>query len=372
MRIAFFCDSYKPYLSGVTNSVELLATELRNLGNRVYIFAPRYPKHVDTDPDIIRFPSLPTGYPGFRLALPYVNRVPEVDMIHSHSPFQAGLLARYLANKRRLPFIYTFHTLFTRYIHYARFFPEPLSKLSLIGYAQRFCRRCDLIIAPSEMSRRVLRAWKIQAPTEVVPTGVDLARINEIPKDARERIRKKLNIPGDAFVLLYVGRLAKEKNISFLIKAFRALKEKKAYLVLVGSGPLESELKRALPDNVILAGEAGYPEVLSYYLIGDLFVFASLTETQGLVLAEAKAAGLPTVAVFAGGLVDTVRSGIDGYITPRNILDFNSHIRRLMADDALRGKMKKAAKDDARARFSSTAIALAMEGLYRRMFGRVH
>ncbi|HTY13208.1 MAG TPA: glycosyltransferase, partial [Candidatus Omnitrophota bacterium] len=361
MRIAFFCDSYKPYLSGVTNSVDLLADGLRALGDRVFIFAPRYPGHVDTDPDVIRFPSLPTGYPNFRLALPYVNRVPDVDLIHSHSPFQAGLLARYLAGKRKLPFVYTFHTLFTRYIHYARFFPEPLSKLSLIGYAQQFCRRCDLIIAPSEMSRRVLRAWKIKNRIEVIPTGVDIAAVEGFSARARKSLREKHGIPADATVLLYVGRLAKEKNISFLLKAFRYLKEKDLYLVLVGGGPLMDEVRRTASDNMIITGEVGYPEVLSYYFIGDIFVFASLTETQGLVLAEAKAAGLPTVASFAGGLVDTVRSGIDGYLTPRNISDFNSHIKRLIDDRALRGKMGKAAGEHARDKFSSAAVALQME-----------
>ena len=112
MRIAFFADSYKPYLSGVTNYIEILTKELRNLGHKVYIFAPGYPDHIETDPDIFRFPSLPTGYPKFRLALPYLKHLPAVDIIHTHSPFQAGLLARYLARRRKVPLVYSFHTLF--------------------------------------------------------------------------------------------------------------------------------------------------------------------------------------------------------------------------------------------------------------------
>jgi glycosyltransferase involved in cell wall biosynthesis len=366
MKVAFFCDSYKPYLSGVTNSVDLLAKELRLLGHRIYIFAPRYPGHVDTEPDIIRFPSLPTGYPHFRLALPYINRLPEVEIVHAHSPFQAGILGKYLAHKRKLPFVYTFHTLFTRYVHYAKFIPEPLSKLSLVTYARQFCRRCSLIITPSKMARRVLLSWGIKTNSTIVPTGVDLGQMRKVPPGAREALREKLHLPDGAKVLLYVGRISKEKNLPFLIKAFKKIysDQKGVYLVLVGGGPLIGEIKKMGLNNLIMAGEVSYPEILAYYFIGDIFVFSSITETQGLVLAEAKAAGLPVVALFAGGLVDTVRSGLDGYLTARNLDNFVLHVKRLLDDRALLGKMGEAAREDAQERFSSKVYAKKVEALY--------
>jgi len=365
MRIAFFADSYKPYLSGVTNSMELLVKELRELGHRVYIFAPRYPGHVDTDPDIIRFPSLPTRYPKFRLAIPYIQRLPEVDLIHSHSPFQIGMLARYVAHRRKVPLVYTFHTLFPRYVHYAKFVPEPLSKLAMVNYIREFCRRTDLIIAPSEMSRRVLRVWGVKNRVEVVPSGVDMHRVSLAnPEEKRASIRKKYHIPASATVLLYVGRISKEKNISFLLKSFERLRDKNTFLLLVGGGPLLEELAAEKREHVILTGEVKYPEVLSYYAVGDLFVFSSTTETQGLVLAEAKALGLPVVALFAGGLVDTVRSGEDGYLTPRNLTQFVEHIRRLIEDPALRLKLGHSARLDALDRFDSSKIAKRVETLY--------
>jgi len=367
MRLAFFADSYKPYLSGVTNSMELLVKELRELGHKVYIFAPRYPGHVDTDPDIIRFPSLPTRYPKFRLAIPYIQRLPEVDLIHSHSPFQIGMLARYVAHRRHVPLVYTFHTLFTRYVHYAKFVPEPLSKLAMVNYIREFCRRCDLIISPSEMSRRVLRVWGVKNRVEVVPSGVDMHRVSLAnPAEARAAIRKKYHIPATATVLLYVGRVSKEKNISFLLKAFERIKDDNVYLLLVGGGPMLEEIKKGKGKikNLVLTGEINYPEVLSYYAVGDLFVFSSTTETQGLVLAEAKALGLPVVALFAGGLVDTVRSGEDGYLTPRNLGQFVEHIRRLIKDPALRLKLGHSARLDALDRFDSGKIAKRVETLY--------
>jgi len=368
MRIAFFCDSYKPYLSGVTNSMELLVKELRELGHQVYVFAPRYPDYVDTDPDIVRFPSLPTRYPNFRLALPYVNRLPEVDLIHCHSPFQVGLLARYFAHKIKVPFVYSFHTLFTRYVHYARFIPEPLSKLGLVNYLRSFCRRTDCIITPSELARRVLNSFGIKGRIEVVPSGVDIAEVSRAGSEKRRlEIRTRFGIPEGAQVLLYTGRISREKNIPFLLRAFRHLSEaypSSLYLLLVGGGPLIEEIRNQKLKNVVLAGEIKYPEVLSYYSAGDIFVFSSLTETQGLVLAEAKSMGLPVVALFAGGLVGTVRSGIDGYLTPRNLSKFNEHVRRLLDDDALRLKLGHAARLDALERFDSRHIAKRVETIY--------
>src|SRR3989339_972210 len=138
MNIAFFMDSYKPYISGVTNSAEILAKNLRRLGHRIYIFAPAYPGHVETDPDIIRFPSIAGGYPKFRLAIPVIREMPSVDLIHAHSPFQSGLLARFIARQKKVPLVYSFHTFFTRYAHYARFVPKAAAKLGIATYLRQY------------------------------------------------------------------------------------------------------------------------------------------------------------------------------------------------------------------------------------------
>ena len=376
MRIAFFADSYKPYLSGVTYSAETLVKELRRLGHRVYVFAPRYPGHKDTDPDIFRFPSIAGGYPKFRLALPFVKQVPEIDLIHSHSPFQAGLLAQFVARRRKVPFVYSFHTLFTRYVHFAKFVPPALAKAGIVAYLKAFCRGADTIIAPSVLAKRVLRAWGIEQPVEIVPSGVELHKYSADPQKTRNELRQKYGLKPTDKVLLYAGRLSKEKNLPFLLEAFDQLSADKSrvtshgsrvVLVLVGGGPFSDKLRITnyeLRKNVILTGEVPYPEVLNYYLMGDIFVFASLTETQGMVLAEAKAAGLPVVALFAGGLTGTVRSGIDGYLTRRDLASFVGHIERLLKDDGLRAQMSLAARDDAHARFSSDVVAKQVETVY--------
>ena len=362
MRIAFFADSYKPYLSGVTNLAEMLVNELRRLGHKVYIFAPRYPNHQDTDPDIFRFPSIAGGYPNFRLALPVVKKIPRVDLIHSHSPFQAGLLAQFIARRRKVPFVYSFHTLFTRYVHFAKFVPPALAKAGIVAYLKAFCRGADVIIAPSILAKRVLRSWGVNKPIAIIPGGVELQKYSTDPARTRSELRQKLGLRATDKVLLYAGRLSPEKNIPFLLKALANPKLANAKLVLVGGGPLYKELQN--DKRVILTGEITYPEVLNYYFIGDLFVFASLTETQGLVLAEAKAAGLPVVALFAGGLTGTVRSGLDGYLVRRDPAAFVEHVERLMTDDGLRTKMSLAACQDARERFSSVVIAKQVETVY--------
>ena len=364
MKIAFFTDSYKPYLSGVTNSAETLINELRRLGHRVYIFAPSYPNHTDADPDIRRLPSISGGYPNFRLALPFVKEVPEIDLVHSHSPFQAGLLAGFVARRRGVPLVYTFHTLFTKYLHYAWLIPKPLAKIGLVAYLRAFCRSTDAIIAPSKLAKRVLLSWGVRQPISVIPSGVELRQYPGDPGAMRAELRRQYGLNQGDKVLLYAGRLSKEKNLHFLLEAFARLDLPEARLVLVGGGPLENELRELRIKNVTLVGEIHYPEILNYYCLGDLFVFTSLTETQGMVLAEAKAAGLPVVALSAGGLAGTVRSGVDGFLVGRSLDAFTAQIRRLLTDGKLRATMSQAARADARARFSSAVVAKQVETVY--------
>jgi glycosyltransferase involved in cell wall biosynthesis len=248
-------------------------------------------------------------------------------------------------------------------VHYARFVPEPLSKLSMVTYIRQFCRGCSTIVSPSDLARRVLRSWGIKERIEIAPSGVDLSLL---PKDlpaTRQKLIRKHRLPSNTRNLLYVGRISKEKNLPFILNAFKKIKSP-AHLLLAGGGPHLKDFKKKRIKNVHFLGEIAYPEVLQYYALGDIFVFASLTETQGLVLVEAKAAGLPVVALFAGGLTTSVRSGIDGYLTPRNQKDYVEHIERLLRDEGLRRHMGQAAREDAHANFSSGVVAKEMESIY--------
>ena len=182
-------------------------------------------------------------------------------------------------------------------------------------------------------------------------------------------IKKRHGIPESAKLLLYSGRISEEKNIPFLLHSFPAIrrKEENIFLLVVGGGPKEKEYKeqaRQIDAQIIFVGQVPHAEIFDYYCAADLFVYASITETQGLVLTEAKACGLPVVALFGGGIADVVESGIDGYIVPRNPDKFIEHVVRLLQNNSLRKEMSIKAREDVQNRFSSITVAKKIESVY--------
>ncbi|KPJ67059.1 hypothetical protein AMJ44_07475 [candidate division WOR-1 bacterium DG_54_3] len=377
MRVAFFTNSYLPYLSGITLSIKTLKDELQARGQTIIVIGPRYPGHLESDPQILRLPSLPATYPGYRLVIPYSYQIftrlkrEKIDLIHAHQPFGVGLAALLLARRMKIPFVYTFHTLFSRYVHHAPFIPQRLAKRAVAAYLTFFCRQADTVIVPSEMVRRLLVLRKVGKPIQVIPTGLKLNVIKEKKGLGIQRaeIRKRHQIPSEAKILLYSGRLSEEKNVPFLLKAFAAIhaQEKGFYFILIGGGPKEKEyraLARSLAPHIIFTGQIKHSDVLDYYFAADLFIYASTTETQGLVLTEAKACGLPVVAVFGGGISDVLENGIDGYLVPQNQERFVEHVLRLLKDDKLRKALSIKAEEDAHLRFSSQVVAKRTESVY--------
>jgi len=383
MRVAFFANCYLPYLSGVTLSIKTLRDELNLLGHETFVIGPQYPGHIETDPNIFRLLSLPAPYPGYRLVFPYSYSIfsrlkkEKIDIIHAHQPFGVGLAALGLARRMKIPLVYTLHTLFPRYVHHLPLIPDWLSKRAVSGYLSFFCGQTDTVIVPSEMVRRWLALGKIRAPITVLPTGikVDLIKQKKELKTQRAEIRGKYHIPIEAKLLIYAGRISEEKNIPFLLKAFPAIKAgaPNTYLMLVGGGPKEKEYKNlagTIDPQIIFVGQKEHGEVIDHYLAADLFVYASVTETQGLVLCEAKACGLPVVAVFGGGLADVVKSGVDGYLVPQNREVFVDHILRLLKNAALRKEMSLKAEEDLVLRFSAPAVAKRVEALYNSLIAK--
>ncbi|MBN2058539.1 MAG: glycosyltransferase [Candidatus Saganbacteria bacterium] len=374
MRLALFSNSYLPYLSGITISVKMLKDELRLLGHTVYVVGPSYPGHKETDPRILRLPSLPATYPGYRFVLPYsyskftALKCSGIELIHSHQPFGVGLAALGLARRLKIPFVYSFHTLFSRYVHNAPFVPQRFAKLIVANYLTWFCNQAGTVIVPSEMVRRLLVLRGVKTPIQVIPTGLQLGQIKQQAELGLQRteVRKKYGLPANARLLLYSGRLSEEKNVPFLLKAFDRLQKDRpdVWLIVVGGGPKEKAYRRLAGDKVLFTGQIPHHEVINHCLAADLFVYASTTETQGLVLTEAKACGLPVVALFGGGLADVVKNGNDGYLVPRNESSLVEHIVRLLDDPGLRHGMSVRAKEDAQARFSSAVVAKKMETVY--------
>jgi 1,2-diacylglycerol 3-alpha-glucosyltransferase len=391
MRVALTTESYLPYVSGVTVSVDALARGLGARGHEVLVIAPRpaagsLPQAVGSpgpDPAIAWLPSyqLPRLVPpAYRMAWPnpWAGAVRQAaswrpDVVHAHSPFITGLLARNLARAAKAPLVFTHHTRFADYGHYLGPLAGPGSLLT-DAYLRRFWAGCTAIIAPSIDLAGEIRARlpeRRRGRVHVVPTGIDvdgiraLAPINPGPE---------LGWWSDAVVIATLGRLAPEKSVDVILDAAAVAFERvpSARLVVIGGGPSEAELRRraaAFGGRVHLTGAVPRPEALARLRGADLFAFASRTETQGLVLAEALAAGLPTVAVEGPGVADSIRDGVDGVIVAAEPAASRAHrlgaaLAELVSDPARRRALADRAGEDA-GRFALPNRVAEMEAIYR-------
>lgn len=344
MNIAFFSDSYLPYTSGVVRSIETFSAEFRALGHKVYIFAPDYPNCPKMD-GVFRFKSLPNLiYKDFNLAIPISPSLEntlhqlQIDIIHVHSPFLLGRLGAKAAKKCKIPLAYTYHTLYDQYVHYVPF-AQNFSRWLVRKVSKDFCNICDLVITPTTIVEELLREYGVTTDIQTIPTGIDLKGYE---KGDPGWLRSTYSIPTEDRILLFVGRLGTEKNLDFLIEAFKIINEQlpTTSLVLVGSGPQENHYKElcqslGIEEKVVFTGTLDKKRVINAYLGADLFVFASVTETQGLVLGEAQAAGLPIVAVEAFGTKEMVTSGFDGYLTPLSQEVFTKKVLEVLQDKQL-------------------------------------
>lgn len=356
-------------------SIELFSRDLRRLGHEVYIFAPDYPECSD-EAYIYRFSSVPApSAPGFRIPIPYrpniMDKVKKLDLdiVHSHSPFLMGRLASAVSRKTNLPLVFTYHTRYEAYVHYLPFGRKPARRLTK-KYTLDYCSKCDLVIAPTSYVKRYLREDCYFTPIEVVPTGVDLDRYEH---GNPHWMRRRYRFAATDKVLLYVGRLGEEKNLHFLLETVKDLMAQKdnLYLMVVGGGPDEKEFRELiqswqLEHRIIFSGMVSPRKVIDYYLGADLFVFPSVTETQGLVTLEAMAAGLPVIAMDREGPAEVINDGVDGLLIPPKKGAFKKAINRILDDQEYCQKMGQAAIAKARA-LSSMAMAKKMETVYNQL-----
>lgn len=378
MRIGFFSESYYPYISGVVRSIDLFSRELRRLGHEVYIFAPDYYDSKEEE-FVYRFPSVPTpNAPGFRLPIPYMPKLTEtienldLDVIHTHSPFLMGRLASALSKKLDLPLVFTYHTKYEQYVHYVPFARKAARRVT-IKLTRDFCQRCDAVVAPTGYVKKLLEQEGITTPIEIIPTGVDLEKFRD---GNRNWLRRRYRFRDEDEILLYVGRLGEEKNLPFLLEVVREMMKKNPnlYLILVGGGPDEKEFRRMVNDwdlehRIIFTGVVGPRKVIDYYLGADVFVFPSVTETQGLVILEAMAAGLPAVAMNREGPSTVIKSGEDGILVQPNKTSFKQGLLKILENPELREEMGARAMQKARG-LSSVEMAARLEKLYQKLLER--
>ena len=352
MNIGVFTDSFRPYSSGVVRSIELFAREYKKNGHSVYIFCPDYPLMRTLEEErVFRFMSVPwPTMTNFSLPIPisaYLNQTIErlsIDIIHVHSPFLLGRLGARAARRHKLPLIFTFHTLYEQYVHYFPFV-ENTSKKVVQAIARDFSNRCNVVVAPSLLVVDYLRHIGVKTPIVKIPTGIDMAEFKELDGNW---LKNNYGVRPEEKVLLFVGRLGKEKNVDFLLKSFQEVSKHipDCRLVLVGKGPLEEDLRQlcrqqGIEDKVIFTGELSRQLIVHCYASSDLFVFPSVSDTQGLVIGEAKAAGVPVVAIRAFGPAEMVNHFEDGLLTEHSLPAFTEAIIKLLKDKELYARMSK-------------------------------
>jgi 1,2-diacylglycerol 3-alpha-glucosyltransferase len=374
MKIGIFSDSYRPYVSGVVLSIETFTSELARLGHEIFIFAPDYPQVKGKESNIFRFPSFHTPFnPEFYIALPismiardYASKI-DLDLIHVHSPFTLGQVGLKMARYLDIPVAFTYHTLYDQYMHYAPLFGQ-ITKTGMVKYVTNFCNRCNLVITPTGVIKEMILANGVKKPVISIPTGIYPERFHDGDTDF---LSKQFGIPRSKKILLFVGRIGKEKNLSFLLRAFAlvAKQEKDAVLVMVGSGPEQRVLQNSAMDlgigeKVIFTGKLHPETVAGAYSSADIFVFPSVTETQGIVLVEAMAAGLPVVAKAAYGSLAMVQDGVTGYLCEGDEKEFAEKTLSILHDPERKMRMSASALKQAD-ELTADKMALRMESAYK-------
>lgn len=327
MNICMLTNTYWPHVGGVARAVETLADECRAAGHSVRIIAPGFPgDEQEGHGDVLRVPAI-QNFNGsdfsVRVPIPRIiaGRIEHFapDVIHSHHPFLLGNAALRIAYEHNLPLVFTHHTLYEKYTHYVPF-NSPRMKRYAIRLATDFANCCDAVIAPSESVATLLRERGVEVPVEPIPTGIDSAAF--AAADGAE-FRREWGLPDDAFVIGHVGRLAREKNLPFLAEAVAATLriDARRRFLLVGEGPETESLKQqfaqaGVSDQVVATGGLTGAVLCGAYAAMDLFVFSSQSETQGMVIAEAMAAGLPVVALDGPGVRDVVVDKSNGRLLP--------------------------------------------------------
>ncbi len=351
MHITIFSESYPPVTNGVAVSVSILRRQLERLGHRVTVVTAQHPQSPPREEGVFRLPSFRWfSAPDYPLPqprpLPQLHRFFQqnrVDVIHVQIPFLLGLVGLRMGRRYGIPVVAHYHTLYDRYLHYAPVLPQGMLRALLWWHLRGFYRQVDAAIVPSQFARRYIESFGVTASAiEVIPTGVEFH-----PRWLdRQQARALYGLPDSVPIMVYVGRIAREKNIDLLLEMLRLVRREvpEVLLWLVGDGNAEPMVRQrvqqmGLSEWVRLQGRVPHEQISAVYAAADMFVFASVTETQGLVLWEAQAHGLPCVVVNAGGAPESVRDGVDGSLVPNEAGALAQAVIRLLKDDALREQM---------------------------------
>ncbi len=375
MRIAHFSDCYTPRINGVTTSIQVLKRALEREGHEVHVFVPRYQLEDPAEGHVHRIGSVYMPLqPEDRMGVPWPPAQmrqlyrQKFDVVHVHTPFNMGWMGYSKAFFGRTPMVFTHHTLWEEYAHYLKWVPRKLGRWVGKQLCDFYFRRAKAVVMPSQEVAEAIKA-RLRCPYEVIPTGIDCKALHGgDAAAAREELQLGENEP----LFLYVGRMGKEKSIDFLLQAFRNYRQAggQAHFALIGGGPELENLKRlareiGVAQSCHFLGYRLRDRLKDYLAATKIFLFASQTETQGLVLLEAAAAGVPVLAIKASGVNEAVDPEGSGLLTsPGQMEEFVAAMRRLDSDHDLHQRLSQRASRWAEL-FSDREMARKMTDLYR-------
>lgn len=336
MRVGIFTDTYPPFINGVSTSVVMLKRSLERLGHEVYIVTVNNENmkyKYEEDEKVLRIPGLPTGIYDYRLTGIYpitaLNKIKKwnLDIIHSQTEFGVGTFARIISKQLGIPLVHTYHTMYEDYVHYiTKGYFNGASK-KIVEYLTLFyCDKTisELIVPTKKAYELFKQKYRVNRNVYIVPTGIEVERFysENNPNFNLTKKRKSLGLSKDDFVILFVGRIGKEKNIDLLLESMPYLIKEgshKIKLLIVGDGPDIEEYKNyvstnKLTKNVIFTGKVPWEDIPSYYLSANIFATASVTETQGLTVIEALGASLPVVCINDESFNETIINNLNGKI----------------------------------------------------------
>ncbi|MFN4133685.1 MAG: glycosyltransferase [Candidatus Hadarchaeales archaeon] len=359
MRIGFFTDTFLPQTNGVVTSILNFGVALTERGHEVHIFCPKTKVKEYRGVTVHSYPAVPfRPYPEFKIAIPQgKEKVPPLDIVHTHSPFTMGFFGWRVAKFQKIPKVSTFHTLLSEYVSYVRL-GGPFAKFITWKLCTFFYNRHKKLIAPSRSLKRILKEKGVKKPIEIIPTGIDLKQYRPIDK---ETARKKIGY-GNGRIFLSLGRISQEKNLDVIIKAMEKVD---GTLLVAGRGPAKPKLEKlvqklGLRKKIHFVGYVPEADKPYYYSAADAFIIASTSETQAIVVAEAMACGCPAIGAKSLATPEIVANGKNGYLfEPNNSDELSKIIREFEPSE----KMSKIAVETAK-KFCLENCVARLEKLY--------
>lgn len=365
MKIGIFTDTYKPNINGVVTSIETTKYGLEAAGQEVYVFAPNQSFKYETSrrEKTWWLPSVKFyGEKRYRVAFPFLNMddIAKValDVVHTQTPFLVGIAGLRTARRKNLPLVHTYHTRYQEYAHYLKFPKKILQLITGAGMKRivTFMNKHDAVIAPSLGVKRELENFGVQKSISVIPTGIDIEKtLNLSKKNDPGYLLKKFGISDKDDLITLTSRLGKEKNIDFVLRAMKRVVAQKpsAKLLIIGDGDAKNYLRNLaktlnLGKNVVFPGFMRHDDIFPLYRRAKLFVFSSFTETQGIVVLEAMALGLPVVALRGMGIEDILEKNTGGVLVENSDGLFAEKILELLNDKRLLRKKSAEAQGNAK------------------------